>query len=255
MGFAETDLTHDRFLNGKLRVWQPKAGYRAGVDPVLLAAAVPAQAGDSVLELGCGVGVASLCLAARVAGLDLTGVEVQPEYAELARRNADENRHKMAVYCADLCALPDAVLQQSFDHVIANPPYFLRGRGTAAADRGREAALGEVTPLADWIDAATRRLKPKGYLTIIQDTERLPELLGVLDDRLGSVRVLPLIPRAGRPVHLVIMQARKGGRAAFRLLAQVMMHEGALHDGDRESYTAEIRAVLRSGAALTDNLC
>jgi len=250
MGFAESDLTHDRFLDGKLRVWQPKAGYRAGIDPVLLAATVPAQAGDSVLELGCGAGVASLCLSARVPGLDLAGVEVQPGYAELAQRNAVENGHDMAVHCADLRALPDAVLQCNFDHVIANPPYYLRDRGTAASDAGRETALGEATPLADWIDAATRRLKPKGHLTVIQDAERLPALLSALDDRLGNVRVLPLAPRVGRPAHLVILQARKIGRAAFRLLAPVVMHEGVAHDGDRESYTAEIRAVLRDGAAL-----
>ncbi|WP_428545405.1 tRNA1(Val) (adenine(37)-N6)-methyltransferase [Profundibacter sp.] len=250
MGFAETDLTHDRFLDGKLHIWQPKTGYHAGVDPVLLAATVPAIAGDSVLELGCGVGVASLCLSARVSGLDLTGVEVQPDYAELAQRNAGENGHKMAVQCANLRALPDAVLQCNYDHVIANPPYYLRNCGTAATDAGRETALGEATPLADWIDAATRRLKPKGHLTVIQDAERLPALLGALDDRLGSIRVLPLAPRVGRPAHLVILQARKGGRAAFRLLAPAVMHEGAVHDGDRESYTPEIRAVLRNGDAL-----
>ncbi len=250
MGFAESDLTHDRFLDGKLRVWQPKAGYRAGVDPVLLAATVPAQAGDSVLELGCGVGVANLCLSARVFGLDLTGIEVQPDYAELAQRNAVENGHDMAVHCADLRKLPESVLQRNFDHVIANPPYYLRDRGTAAMDAGRETALGEATPLADWIEAATRRLKPKGHLTVIQDAERLPALLTALDDRLGNVRVLPLAPRVGRSAHLVILQARKSGRAAFRLLAPVVMHEGVAHDGDRESYTAEIRAVLRDGAAL-----
>ena len=250
MGFAGSDLTHDRFLDGKLRVWQPKAGYRAGVDPVLLAATVPAQASDSVLELGCGVGVASLCLSARVSGLNLTGVEVQPEYAELAQRNADENGHGMAVHCADLRALPEAVLQRNYDHVIANPPYYLRDRGTAATDAGRETALGEATPLTDWMDTATRRLKPKGHLTVIQDAERLPALLSALDERLGSVRVLPMSPRVGCPAHLVILQAKKGGRAAFRLLAPVVMHEGVAHDGDRESYTAEIRAVLRGGAAL-----
>lgn len=65
----DSDLhSHDQFLGGRLMVAQPKTGYRAGVDPVLLAASVPAVRGESVLELGCGVGVASLCLAARVPG-------------------------------------------------------------------------------------------------------------------------------------------------------------------------------------------
>ncbi len=250
MAFDADDLTKDLFLNGALEILQPKAGYRAGVDPVLLAASVPAQAGDSVLELGCGAGVASLCLAARVFGVGLTSVELQENYADLARRNAGANGFEVAVHHADLRSLPPDVLQASFDHVIANPPYYLRSHGTAAQDAGREVALGGDTPLADWINVATRRLKPKGYLTIIQDAERLPALLAAIDGRLGSIKVLPLAPRIGRPAHLVILQARKGGRAAFRLLAPTVMHEGVAHDGDRESYTTLIRAVLRDGSAL-----
>lgn len=250
MAFDTGDLTKDKFLNGALEILQPKGGYRAGVDPVLLAASVPAQAGDSVLELGCGAGVASLCLAARVSGVALTGIEVQESYADLARCNADANGFEMAVHHADLRSLPDVVMQASFDHVIANPPYYLRNHGTAAQDMGREVALGGDTPLADWINVATRRLQPKGYLTVIQDAERLPALLAAIDGRLGSIKMLPLAPRIDRPAHLVILQARKGGRAAFRLLAPTVMHEGAAHNGDRESYTPLIRAVLRDGAAL-----
>lgn len=251
MAFSADDLSCDLFLNGALKILQPKTGYRAGVDPVLLAATVPTFAGDSVLELGCGGGVASLCLATRVPDVVLTGVEFQGDYADLARRNAAANGIEMDVHCVDLRHLPDAVLQQNFNHVIANPPYYLRTQGTAATDAGREMGLAEQTPLADWVAVATRRLKPKGYLTVIQDAERLPELLTVMDDRLGGVKILPLSPRIGRPAQLVIVQARKGARAAPQLLAPVVMHEGAVHDGDRENYTPQIRAVLRKGAALT----
>jgi len=250
MRFDPDELSCDSFLNGQLRILQPKTGYRAGVDPVLLAATVPAFSGHQVLELGCGAGVASLCLAARVSGLSLTGIELQQEYADLARQNAAANAFEMTVHQADLCDLPADVTQASFDHVIANPPYYIKQHGTASDDTGRNTALRETTPLADWIEIATRRLKPKGYLTIIQDAERLPELLGAIDTRLGDIKVLPLAPRIHRQTHLVILQARKGGRAPFCLLAPVLMHKGAVHDGDKESYTDQIRAVLRDGAAL-----
>lgn len=250
MAFTTDELTRDLFLGGLLTILQPKEGYRAGVDPVLMAASVPVIRGESVLELGCGAGVASLCLAARVRGIALSGVELQAEYADLALRNAAENNIKMDVRCADLCQLPDDILQQNFDHVIANPPYYLRSNGTAATDAGRELALAETTPLIDWVDVATRRLKPKGHLTIIQDAERLPALMAAIDGRLGAVKLLPLAARIGRPAHLVILQARKGARAAAQLLAPVVMHEGATHDGDRESYTRQIRSILRDGANL-----
>ena len=84
-GQAETDLTHDAFLGGRLRLWQPRQGYRAGMDAVLLSASVPANKGERVLELGCGVGTAILCLGTRVEGVDLTGVERDAAFAALAR--------------------------------------------------------------------------------------------------------------------------------------------------------------------------
>lgn len=246
----EAALSRDAFLGGRLRLWQPRRGYRAGVDPVLLAASVPARAGQCVLELGCGVGVASLCLAARVDGLRLSGVEIQPDYADLARRNAAETGLPLEVETADLTALPKALRQRQFDHVIANPPYFRRDRSVPASDAGREAALGERTALADWVEVAARRTVDGGHVTFIQRAERLPELIGLMTARLGSVALLPLIPRRGRAAQLVLIRGRKGGRAAFRLLDPVLMHAGAAHDGDRENYTPLVASVLREGAAL-----
>ncbi|MWD26419.1 methyltransferase, partial [Aquicoccus sp. SCR17] len=147
-------VTRNAFLGGRLSIAQPVAGYRAGVDPVLLAAACPARRGDSVLELGCGAGVAVLCLGSRVPGLDLSGLELQPAYAALARENAARNGIALAVEEGDLARMPAPLKARSFDQVIANPPYFDRAAGTRAADPGRDTALGEATPLAEWLRAA-----------------------------------------------------------------------------------------------------
>ena len=250
VGWTEDALTRDAFLGGKLQVRQPRAGYRAGVDPVLLAASVPARAGQSVLELGCGAGVASLCLARRIDGLRLFGLEVQPAYAELARRNARDNGIALEVATGDLARMPRNLREAQFDHVIANPPYFDRSASTPARDAGRETALGEGTPLADWVEAAARRTAPKGHVTMIQRAERLPELLALAARHLGSLEVLPLIPRRGRAARLVLMRGRKGGRAAFRMHDGWTLHEGPAHDGDRENYNAATGAILRLGAAL-----
>lgn len=246
-----TELTHDDFLGGKLSLLQPKTGYRAGVDPVLLAAAVPAEKGDTVLELGCGAGAASLCLSARVDGLALTGVEIQPLYAELCRKNAVHNRARMDVVEADLTQLPAQIRNTSFDHVIMNPPYYDRTASTRANDQGRDTALGGDTALQDWIEVGAKRLRPKGYFTLIQRMDRLPETLASADRVLGSITVLPIQARVGRPSGLFILQARKNGRAAFRMLAPLILHCGDVHGTDGESYTAQVSAILRDGADLS----
>lgn len=250
MAFPDSALTTDGFLSGRLRLRQPRRGYRAATDPVLLAAAVPGRAGETVLELGCGAGAASLCLAARVPDVALTGLELQPDYADLAHRNAAENGYALRVVEGDVADLPAALRAESFDHVMANPPYYPMAAGTAAADPGRETALREATPLAAWIDTGIRRLKPGGWLTVIQLAERLPDLLAGLDARMGSVTVLPLAARAGRPAGRVILRARKGGRAPFCLLAPLVLHAGPDHHADGEDYTPAVRAILRDGAAL-----
>lgn len=249
--FSDEQLTQNAFLGGRLSLLQPQDGYRAGVDPVLLASVVPARAGQTVLELGCGAGAAILSLLTRVEGLQGYGVELQAEYADLARRNAALNDLALDVTCADLSTLPDALRQMRFDHVIANPPYYLSGAHSQARDAGRSVALGGDTPLAKWVEVAARRLLPKGYLHVIQRTDRLPDLITACEGRLGSLEVLPLAARLGRAPDLVILRARKEGKSPFRLHAPQILHQGARHTADVESYVAEIRAVLRDGAALT----
>lgn len=243
----ESDLTRDAFLGGKLHLYQPRQGYRAGLDAVVLAATVQAEAGQTVLELGCGVGAAILCLGARVPGLTLTGVELLPKNADLARRNGGES---LEVVTADLAEMPLHVRQRQFDHVLANPPYFDRAASVSSEDVAREAAHGEYTPLHKWVKIAGKRLAPKGRAYFIHRAERLPDLIRALPSDLGSVEVLPFAPRMGRPAELVILRARKNGRAAFKLLNTFIMHRGAVHGEEGDTYVPALRAVLRDGAAL-----
>ncbi|WP_372839612.1 tRNA1(Val) (adenine(37)-N6)-methyltransferase [Phaeovulum sp.] len=248
--FAADALSDDAFLGGKLSILQPRFGFRAAMDAVLLAAACPAVPGQSVLELGCGAGAASLCLGARVPGLRLTGLELQSDYAALARQNAARSGQEFEIIEADLAALPAQVRARRFDHVLANPPYFAHP-GAAAADAGRETAQREAaTPLAVWLQTGRKRLLDGGQMTVILRADRLPDALAALPPEAGSVMVRPIIAREGREAGRVLVQFRKCGRARFRLLSPFQLHAAPQHLRDGEDLTPAARAILRDGMSL-----
>jgi len=241
---AEVGPRESALLGGRLRLLQPVRGYRVAIDPPLLAAAVPARPGERLLELGCGSGAAALCLLARVPGCRVTGLELNPELAALARRNAALNQSDFEVVEGDLLA-PPAALAARYDQVLMNPPFLPAAAATASGSGTRAAAnLEGVAALADWIAAALARLDHDGRLTLIHRADRLDEILALLRGRAGALRILPLWPAAGRPAKRVLVAARKGRRTGPVLLPGLILHEP---DG---RFTAEAEAVLRGAAML-----
>ncbi len=241
----DTGLTRDAFLGGRVHAWQPKVGFRSGIDAVLLAAAVPAAPGDTVLDIGCGTGVAALCLRSRVPQAQVTGIEIQPNYADLARRNGLGD-----IITADLASLPADFRQRQFAHVMMNPPYFDRQTSSPSDDAGRNQARGGPTALADWLETGARRLAPQGTLTVIQRADRLADIVPALPADLGSLVILPIAPRVGRDAKLILVQSIKGGRAALRIAAPLVLHDGPSHVSDGDDYSAAANALLRCGERL-----
>lgn len=251
-GSGEPGTTADAFLGGRIEVIQYKAGHRGGSDAVFLAASVPAQAGETVLDAGTGAGTAALCLLARVAGIDVAGVEIDESQCALARQNAQRNgfRDRFSVIEADLTA-PGKILgtaglvREGYDQVMANPPFYGEGSVRVAANASRASA--HVMPdgeLERWVRFLTTMAGPHATLTLIHRAENLGALLEVLKDRFGGLTIFPLYPRRGAPAVRVIVQGRKNSRASTRLLPGLVLHE------DGGAYTAEAEAVLRTGAAL-----
>ena len=237
-------------LGGQVHLMQPKGGYRAGTDPVVLAAAVAALPGQSVLELGCGAGPGLCCLGVRVPGLRLAGLELQPGYAALAQQNLTRNGLTGDIWTGDLTQPPAEMKAQSFDHVFANPPYFEAGKRIGADAGDREIALAGETPLADWVTCAAKRLKPRGYATFIQRAERLPDLINAMQGRLGALELLPLLPRTGRAPRLILLRGRKEGRAPFRFHPGAVIHAGDVHEEPGNRYTELFEAIMMRASPL-----
>ncbi|GHA56496.1 methyltransferase [Amylibacter ulvae] len=239
--------TTDKFLDGRIAAKQPINGYRAATDPVLLAASVDISLGRRVLDVGCGVGVASLCLAARLPDVEISGLEIQDLYARLASQNASANNVNLAVHHGDLNALPIALKDQVFDQVITNPP-FHRNK-SVSQNAGKALADHETLGLSKWIALSLRRVRPHGYFTIIHMAEVLPDILQALDN-CGDIRILPFAPRRGQMANRVLVRARKLSKTPARLLPPFIMHRGKAHDVDGDSYTKQAKKILRDAAPL-----
>ncbi len=239
--------TLDGLLGGRVRLYQPKRGYRVAIDPVLLAAAVDAAPGDTVLDAGCGTCAATLCLAARLPQLRITGIEQDGEALALARASVELAglQDRIRLIRGDLVAPPRALRESRFDWVVSNPPFLEPARARAPEDPSRRVAHLEAAPIDRWVRACLARLVPGGWLVLVHRADRLPDLLAALSGRAGAITILPLWPKAGSPARRVLVRARKGSRAPARLLPGLVLH----HPDGR--FTEEIEAVLRGARPIS----
>ncbi|HAC58136.1 MAG: methyltransferase [Parvibaculum sp.] len=246
------EITDDGFLDGRLKVLQPAKGYRAGLDAVLLAAAVPARAGERVLEAGAGVGVASLCLASRVSGLEVAGIELQPELVRLAGENISRNGFGDRISIVegdighpvrDLSAM--GLEPNAWHHVFANPPFHDPAASPASPNASKaQAHLTLGSDLDDWVRFACVMARPKGTVTFIHRAEALGDLLAAMSGHLGGIEVFPLWPAAGKSASRVIVRGQRGSRAPLALRPGLVLH------GRDGRFTDRAEALLRRGEAL-----
>ena len=237
-----TEFTEDAFLDGRVRARQFTRGFRSGLDAVMLAAAVPAREGDTVLELGSGAGVASLCVAARVSDCTIIGVEISADLVSLATDNAAANgmADRVRFFHADVLDLPPE-LRVPFDHVLCNPP-FHDAEGERSPDESRARALQDAGDLSRWLETGVKRTASNGTFTVILRADRLREALGALSE--CGVSVFPLWPKRQLAAKRVLIQVERGKRTQLTLLPGLVLHQAYGH------YTPEADAILRGRAAV-----
>ena len=238
----EMAVTEDRLLGGRVRLLQPKRGYRVAVDAVLLAAAIDAHDDERVLDLGAGAGAVGLCLAARVPGCTIVGIELQHELAQLAERAAALNNvsERVRTVVHDL-AHPLPADLGLFDHVASNPPYLSAAVADPSPDPSKALATVESSAdLARWLDVAVRAARTAATITIIHRADRLDEIAGHFE-RLGfaDITVKSLLPAAR-----VLVRARRSSASRRRAAPPLVLHRT---DG---RYTDEAEAILRHAQPL-----
>lgn len=241
------ETSDDAFMGARVRVYQPCSGFRSGLDAVMLAAAVPAKANERICDVGAGVGTAALCLAARVPGLHITVIELNPQFAGLARSNFERNAVAQSFECivADVLERPRTIARQAYHHVLTNPPFHDAAHGTAAPepDKGRATSLPR-SQLGVWLRFARALVRPKGTLTAILPPAQIPLALEAISPQGLGVEIIPLWPSTAVAAKRVIIRTRTNSKTPLRLLPGL-----ALHDPDgAPSQAAE--AILRHGQAL-----
>lgn len=235
--------TDGHLLGGRVLYRQPAEGFRSGIEAVLLAATVPARIGAHVLEAGTGAGAGLLCLSHRVAGIQATGVELNPAIAAIAAENARRNGFPdIDIVVGDIASV---ALPAAFDHAIANPPYHPPD-GSVSPDAGRELAKrGSADLIETWIGRLSGALRRRGSLSLIVPAWLIPTCLTAMAAT-GSPcsAVFPLWPKPGRPAKLVLLRGIRNGLGPMRMLPGLVLHRA---DG---SFTEAAQAILADAAAL-----
>jgi tRNA1Val (adenine37-N6)-methyltransferase len=227
----EAEETLDALFGGRLKILQKKRGYRFSIDAPLLAYFAKSSPDDRIIDLGTGCGIVPLILILRKKAKKITGVEIQPTLADLARRNAALNRcaSRFQVWEEDLRKLDARAKRKSFDLVITNPPYRKAGSGRLNPHTEKAVARHEIQAiLEEVLRAAHYLLADKGRLAMIYPASRFADLMrGLSKHHLEPKRIQFVHSHAGNEARLVLVEALKEGHAEVKVLPPFFLYDSA----------------------------
>jgi tRNA1Val (adenine37-N6)-methyltransferase len=227
----EAEETLDTLFGGRLKILQKKRGYRFSVDALLLAFFTEPGPDDRIIDLGTGCGVVPLVLFFRKKAKKITGVEIQPSLADLARRNAVLNRcsSRFQVWEEDLRKLDQRVKREGFDLVLTNPPYRKAGSGRVNPHTEKAVARHELqTTLTEVLRSAHYLLVDKGRLAMIYPASRVADLMrGLSKYHLEPKRMQFVHSHEGNEARLVLVEALKEGHTQVQVLPPFFLYDSS----------------------------
>lgn len=239
--------TQDYLLGGRVQIRQPAEGYRVAIDPIFLAASIQPEPGTTVLDIGAGIGAASLCLAARMPDCRITGLETQRDAVRLAFDNISLNsmRDRVEILAGDLLRPPPRLAAGTFAHVMANPPYLENSSHTSSSIAQKAQSHGEgEAALEHWVRFALLMVRPKGTVTFIHRADRIDIILSYFAGKMGDIVIYPLWPGKDKPAKRVLIRGCKNANGPSRLSQGMILH------GDDGRFTSQAEAILRDGVGL-----
>ncbi len=238
------DYTQDYLLDKRVKIFQPQNGYRASTDAVFLSSMIAkVKKGDEILDVGSGTGAISLCLASRFcqSEIQIKGLEIQPELAELSNLSAKGNGFDFLKYIhCDIKNKPDFIKNCSFAHVISNPPY--SENDMPSPNKSKALAHNHHGfSLKEWINFCIKMIAPKGYFYMVNRAEAVDEILAEIHGKLGHIEIIPLYSKVNQVAKRVIIRAQKDNHTPTKIHSGFILHQ------DNGEYTSLAHQILREG--------
>ncbi len=237
------DETLDDIAGGRFQVLQKEAGYRFSLDALLLAHFVRLGPAEAVLELGAGSGVVALLLAGRGQGAAITGLDIQAEMVEMARRSVAINGLTASITMreGDVREIKNLFPARSFDVVVANPPYRKVNSGRINPLREKALARHEILgTAADFLQAAAYVLKPVGRAFFIYPATRMAELIcSMRKTRLEPKRLRMVHSQASGPGKFVLLEGLREGGEELEVMPPLYIYTA------KGGYTEEMTGLFR----------